>query len=156
MSDIESAEISVELYNGELDEILTLENASFSDPWTKGMFEDALENSSVRFYIARHSEEICGYLAVLFCEPEAEILSIAVARDKRRLGVASALLDRFYSDEMIKGVDAVFLEVRESNLPARGLYHKYGYEEIGIRKNYYRFPRENAIIMMHVLMDKGH
>ena len=49
MSDIESAEISVELYNGELDEILTLENASFSDPWTKGMFEDALENSSVRF-----------------------------------------------------------------------------------------------------------
>jgi ribosomal-protein-alanine N-acetyltransferase len=84
-----------------------------------------------------------GYLFVTQVMDTADIGNIAVSPEFRRQGIASLLLDT-----ALNGMDAdVFLEVRHSNTPAIALYEKYGFQPIGIRKNYYDNPREDAILM---------
>jgi ribosomal-protein-alanine N-acetyltransferase len=75
-------------------------------------------------------------------EAEREILNVAVAPDHRRRGIARALMKH----ELARG-GTFFLEVRESGLPARKLYKSLGFMQVGIRKEYYEFPRESAIVL---------
>jgi ribosomal-protein-alanine N-acetyltransferase len=79
--------------------------------------------------------------------PEAEIYRVAVRSDKRRRGIGYRLLDYAIKSERGHGLESVFLEVRESNVPARNLYRSYGFVEIGERKRYYHDPVESAIVM---------
>ncbi|MCX6624861.1 MAG: ribosomal protein S18-alanine N-acetyltransferase, partial [Acidobacteria bacterium] len=74
---------------------------------------------------------------------ESEVLNLAIDPEQRRLGIASELMR--HAMKRLPG--EMFLEVRESNLPARNLYRKLGFEEAGLRKNYYQNPPESAIVM---------
>ena len=92
---------------------------------------------------------VIGYIIGTKIPPESEIYRIAVRKDKRQRGIGYRLLSYALKTERGSGVETVFLEVRESNTPARALYKAYGFNEIGVRKNYYQKPTENAIVMFY-------
>ena len=138
-----------------IDEIFQIETESFSDPWSKDSFISSLENPLVRMMGCNDpSDTFCGFICALVLPPEAEILDIAVSPSYRRMGVGKALINTLLFslkvDPALKGtsaVDTVFLEVRESNIPARKLYKSFGFTETGKRPRYYSNPTEDAILM---------
>ncbi|HMI31041.1 MAG TPA: ribosomal protein S18-alanine N-acetyltransferase [Candidatus Limnocylindrales bacterium] len=135
-----------------LDQIVSIERASFSDPWTRGMFESELDVAA-RGY-ARGAERLgnlIGYLFAVFIPDEAHVGNLAVHPTERRLGVAQRLLDQLMLDAAEAGVRRLTLEVRASNSMARKFYYKNKFIDIAIRKNYYRSPVEDAIVMYRVL-----
>ena len=91
--------------------------------------------------------EITGFAVLLIVADEGELLNIAASPSRRRRGIGQALLGRCLEECAARDVTVLYLEVRESNLPARSLYRKNGFREIGVRRDYYIKPRENAILM---------
>ena len=131
----------------DLDAICALEDASFSDPWSREAFEAAFENPICSFHIAEDYGEVIGYVLFSVLYEDAEIMSIAVDPSKRRCGAGSAMLRRVIECARIAGAETLFLEVRESNEAARTMYRGFGFEEIRRIKRYYRRPVEDAIVM---------
>ena len=130
-----------------LESVLEIERASFSDPWSRTAFEDALHNPHFTFTLCFDGDDLAGYIVGMGVAPEGEIANIAVAPSHRRRNIGKALLDNYVMGE--DDCEIFFLEVRESNIPARALYGKYGFKTLGVRKNYYKNPRENAIVMVY-------
>ena len=130
-----------------LEQIAALERECFSHPWTVAMLEEELYNSQASFLVAEDGEGgVLGYAGLHVVLDEGYIDNIAVEEPARKHGVASALLDVFCR---FGAANLAFLtlEVRASNAPAIGLYKKYGFQEVGIRPNFYSAPREDALIM---------
>ena len=94
-----------------------------------------------------------GYVNCTIILDEGDVGNVAVHPDWRRQGAASALLDAFRRVGEERGLDHIMLMVRVSNAPARALYARHGYEDVGLRKNYYLHPREDAIYMR---LELGH
>ncbi|MER0122736.1 ribosomal protein S18-alanine N-acetyltransferase [Streptococcus sp. ZJ93] len=111
-------------------------------PWTVEQIESDLRQPETVYYLAKEGQKLLGFLVVQQVVDELEILQIAVKKDAQGQGIAGRLLDCI---ESFAG--AVFLEVRASNQRAKGLYERYGFEEIGRRKGYYHGPIEDAIVM---------
>jgi len=131
-----------------LDEIAELERRCFSDPWSRRMLAEHLENQCAATIVARGEDgTILGYAGLLTVLDEGYITNIAVRPEYRRQGIASQLLDVFTRFAQGNNMAFLTLEVRDANTAARALYAKHGYEEVGRRKNYYEHPREDAIIM---------
>ena len=128
-------------------EILYAEQISFTDPWSEGMILSCFEDGIDLTLITRISDgAIVGYSVVdRRVDGEAELHNIAVLPEYRGKGLSTLLMDKMISD--VNEADVIFLEVRASNTAAKGLYKKYGFTEIGIRRNYYKNPTEDAIIM---------
>ena len=93
------------------------------------------------------STSLVGFAGLLAAPPDADILDITVSGDRRNEGIGTQLFLKLLGAARDKGVDSVYLEVRVGNAPARHLYEKFGFEEIGYRKNYYTNPTEDAITM---------
>jgi len=128
-------------------QIAALEQACFPDPWSERLLEDALFDPQACFIAAEDEEgHILGYAGLHAVLDEGYIDNIAVEPDARRHGVASALLDVFcrFAGEHLAFLS---LEVRASNAPAIALYEKFGFRNVGTRRDYYIHPREDAIIM---------
>ena len=128
-------------------QILALEQACFSTPWTETMLTDALFDPQASFIVAEDEEgNVLGYAGLHVVVDEGYIDNIAVEPDARRHGVASALLDVYCR---FGGANLAFLtlEVRSSNAPAIALYEKHGFQRAGLRPGYYQHPREDAVIM---------
>lgn len=151
MTETESIQI-VPLSREHLDQIIAIERASFSDPWTRGMFESELDVEA-RGYArgAMRRRHLVGYLFAVIIPDEAHVGNVAVAPGERRRGVAQELLDQLMKDAYEAGVRRVTLEVRASNHTARKFYYKNHFIDVAIRKNYYRSPVEDAIVMYRVL-----
>ena len=127
--------------------VLDIERLSFPDPWTEGMLLSSI-CEGIDFTLLLDGESLIGYSVLdRRVKGEAELHNIAVNPCYRGKGLSSLLMDKMISDCSLYGVSVIFLEVRENNAPAIGLYNKYGFTEIGKRKNYYKNPTENAIIM---------
>ena len=90
---------------------------------------------------------IAGFLILSTVLDEAEIIEVAVSENLRKKGIASELMREIFDWCQKNGIIRIFLEVRESNLPARECYKKFGFSEDGQRKNYYRDPVEDAVLM---------
>ena len=135
-----------------LDQIVSIERTSFTDPWTRGMFESELDVEA-RGYArgAVRRKNLVGYLFAVFIPDEAHVGNLAVEPAERRHGIAQKLLDTLVIDAVKAGVRRVTLEVRASNHAARKFYYKNHFIDIAIRKNYYRSPVEDAIVMYRVL-----
>ncbi len=131
---------------GDIDAVLEIEKLSFSDPWSREAFYASL-NSSCIFSLICDGERVAGYVIFALIPPEGEIYNIAVHPDYLGLGASKRLYDDTERRAYEKGVRTVYLEVRESNLRARRFYEKLGYIELGVRKNYYHQPTENAVLM---------
>lgn len=124
-----------------LAEVVRIERESFSDPWSAVAF--TAERAAGRLWCAMDGDTLCGYIVFWTIEDECEIANIAVDARYRRRGVGGALLEC----ALAGGGSRFFLEVRESNTAARALYEKYGFTPYAVRKNYYKNPTENALLM---------
>ena len=127
-------------------EIARLEELCFSEPWSE---EGILESYRLgtRFFVAEADRRIAGYIGIKAVVDEGYITNIAVFPEFRRKGVAVALLNKVFEYAKEKRLSFVSLEVRPSNTPAVSLYQKTGFKEEGRRKDFYRLPREDALIM---------
>lgn len=136
------------LEQADIREILAIEEVSFPTPWIASFFKDELNLPISRAYSARLSGEqntLVGYSINHLVLDELHTLNIATHPDYRRRGIASGLFN--HALESNPEVRVIFLEVRESNNPARSFYRKMGFREIGRRKRYYYDTKEDAITM---------
>ncbi|WP_230398862.1 ribosomal protein S18-alanine N-acetyltransferase [Novisyntrophococcus fermenticellae] len=131
----------------DLDQVLSIEEANFSVPWTANGFLSFLMREDAYFLVAVEGNHILGYCGVILTPPESDITNICVAQDFRRKGVARKLLEQLSSKLVQQGIREIHLEVRESNLPALTLYRKLGFNQDGLRPRYYESPTENAVLM---------
>ena len=128
--------------------IAEIEELSFSDPWDrKDIFSYICSDTGMCFVAAEDGKPI-AYLIGRLIAPEGEIYRVAVAPHKRQRGVGYRLLDYAVKTSKGQGLEILFLEVRSRNIPARKLYTAYGFKEIGVRKNYYKDPQDDAIVML--------
>jgi ribosomal-protein-alanine N-acetyltransferase len=125
-----------------------IEQQSFSQPWSRQGFLDALANEYTVFFVAEEEAAIAGYVGMYISLDEGEITNVAVRPELRGKGIAKALLEQTLSYAKNHGITRIVLEVRVSNAPAIGLYEGFGFEIIGTRKGLYEFPREDAHIMV--------
>jgi ribosomal-protein-alanine N-acetyltransferase len=133
----------------DLSAVAAIEQDSFADPWTKRSFEELLRSPAAIFLVARlpDSETVSGYVVALAVADQAEILNLAVVDPARRHGLGGALLDVAIEAVSARGAREIFLDVRESNKPARGLYESRGFTALGRRGRYYRNPVEDALVL---------
>ena len=128
--------------------VAALEKECFSAPWSEKALLGALESDVSLFLVAKNGSTVIGYIGVSVILDEVYVSNIAVTEPARRMGVAKALLCETERLCREKNCSFISLEVRESNAAARGLYEKSGFSCQGIRKNFYREPRENAVIYL--------
>ncbi len=131
-----------------LDQVAEIERICFSDPWSRRMLSEHLENECAATLVAQGEDgTVLGYAGLLVAADQGYITNVAVRPEYRRQGVASQLLEVFARFAQGRGLAFLSLEVRASNAAARALYEKHGYVQAGLRRNYYEHPREDAVIM---------
>jgi len=133
----------------DLDDVLRLEGALFSDPWTREMYEQEVDSHLT--WVMEDDDEIIGFACGWRVLDEFQLTNIGVAPQRQRQGLARALLRHVLHQQCASGCQYVFLEVRKGNLPARRLYESFGFRQIAVRKRYYRRPVEDALVMSLVM-----
>jgi ribosomal-protein-alanine N-acetyltransferase len=132
-----------------VDEIVALEAASFTNPWSKEALLWELRNSDVtRVYVARDDDgTLVAFCACWVIFDEVHINTMAVASPRRRQGIARGLLRHVLEDARAAGARKATLEVRESNVAAIRLYESLGFTLVARRPRYYTRPEEDALIL---------
>ena len=128
-------------------QIAELEKLCFSDPWSANSIASELDNKLAFWLVATEGDRVAGYIGSQTVMDETDMMNVAVHPDFRRKGIAEALVNDLVENLKKRGSHCLTLEVRTSNTPAITLYEKLGFSEIGRRKNYYRNPREDALIL---------
>jgi ribosomal-protein-alanine N-acetyltransferase len=123
-----------------------IERIAFSDPWSRSDFADCLR-LGWPIFVAEHGGSLAGYIVGRAVVDQGEILNLGVMLAARRRGIGTALVRRMLEDFQRRGVVSVFLEVRESNLPAQQLYESFGFTAVGRRARYYQRPMEDAVVL---------
>lgn len=136
-----------QMSHSDLDEVCAIENASFSIPWSRNSFAEALADESNFLFVCEAGGSVVGYADTWCVLDEATITNIAVREDFRSMGIGAMLLKEALDEAKRRDIAAVTLEVRKSNVPAIKLYEKFGFEAAGIRPGYYEKPTEDAVIM---------
>jgi ribosomal-protein-alanine N-acetyltransferase len=136
----------------DLDGIMEVEEKCFTAPWSKNMFLSEMYNENTLFFVMLENDIVVGYISLYKVLDEIHVNNIAIDPDYQRQGYASSIMDNaiFIAEKL--SAASITLEVRSSNIPAIGLYKKYGFETLGVRKNYYKNPKEDAIIMTRKLI----
>ena len=127
--------------------IAELEKVCFSDPWSEKSIASELENELSLWVVAVDGDTVAGYVGSQSVLGETDMMNIAVAPDYRRQGIGKKLVTELVAQLKAKGNHSLMLEVRSSNEPAKKLYENLGFSQIGLRKNYYRNPKEDALIL---------
>ena len=130
-----------------LDGVLKIENECFSHPWSRESLLSELGNDNSIFITALENNEVIGYIGMSTVVDEGYIFNVAVTESERGKGVGSALIRELVTHCKKNNFVFVTLEVRESNAAAISLYSNFGFIKVGERKNYYRDPEENAVLM---------
>ena len=128
-------------------QIALLEKECFSDPWSEKSVASELQNSLSLWLVAQEGDTLVGYVGSQTCLDETDMMNIAVSPAFRRQGVARRLIEALVSALREKGSKMLTLEVRASNAPAIRLYDSLGFAQVGLRKNYYHNPKEDALIL---------
>ena len=128
-------------------QIALLEQECFADPWSEQSIASELHNPLSLWLVAQEEQTLLGYVGSQTCQDETDMMNIAVSPASRRQGVARALIEALVSALRERGSKQLTLEVRASNGPARQLYESLGFLQVGLRKNYYRNPKEDALIL---------
>lgn len=134
-----------------LPQIEALEKLCFSMPWTVEMLRSQLPDERHEFLAAERDGEVLGYVGMMYVLDEGYISNVAVSPEQRRKGIADRLIAELMDAAVRLELSFVTLEVRASNEPAIELYKKHGFVPVGLRKNYYDLPREDAILMTKFL-----
>ena len=135
----------------DLDALEELEKECFSLPWTREQLRNELPDGMHEFLAAEVDGKVAGYVGMMCVLDEGYISNVAVRPDVRRQGLGDGLIEAMLQTAAALSLAFVTLEVRESNAPAIALYQKHGFEAVGLRKNYYDLPKENALLMTKYL-----
>lgn len=154
MSDVDASR-AVEVRPMRADDIAavaTIERDTFSTPWQPDTFESLLDRPGVELIVLESpTDGLIGY-AVLWCIlDQGELANVAVSPEWRGRGLGRYLIGRVLDAARERGVTKMFLEVRASNERAAEIYRGFGFTEVGLRRDYYSDPREDARIMMATL-----
>jgi ribosomal-protein-alanine N-acetyltransferase len=136
--------------------IMPIENSSYPKPWTINVFSNEIEmmrRGERSYVVAREGASVVGYAGMMYALDDAHVTNIAVAHDHQRRGIATRLLAELAWAAVERGSTAMTLEVRVSNLAAQQLYHRFGFEAAGIRKNYYENVEDAIVMWRHGLAD---
>ena len=117
------------------------------DAWSEKSVASELTNKLSLWLVAVDGERVAGYIGSQTVCDETDMMNVAVTGDYRRQGLGEKLVLELEKELKAMGSQCLTLEVRDSNTPARALYEKLGFRQIGLRKNYYRNPREDAHIL---------
>ncbi len=133
-------------------QVAAIEAACFSEPWSEQALLDSY-NADTRFVVAVLGKTVIGYGGLQTVLDEGYVTNIATHPNYRRQGVGNALTAALVELARQKGLAFISLEVRQSNLAAQNLYQNNGFTLQGRRKNFYRQPTEDALILTHFLKD---
>ena len=128
-------------------QVAALESICFSDPWSEKSVASELTNPLSLWLVALEGDTIAGYVGSQSVLGESDMMNVAVHPDFRRRRIGEALVLELVEQLKARGNYCLTLEVRASNDPARKLYEKLGFQQVGLRKNYYRNPKEDACIL---------
>lgn len=128
-------------------QIAQLEKRCFSDPWSENSIRNELTGRLSLWVVALDGDTVAGYVGSQSVLGESDMMNVAVAPEYRRRGIAQALIQELIRRLSQQGNRSLMLEVRASNTPAITLYHKLGFAQVGRRPNYYRNPKEDALIL---------
>lgn len=135
-----------DMTEGDIDRVCELEAACFSTPFTKKAITELFSNTSWHFFVAECDGIVAGYISMYVIIDEKEIVNVCTDPEYRGLGIGSKLVCAAIEYEKEK-CNTVMLEVRRSNSVAIALYEKFGFISVGVSKNHYSCPREDAILM---------
>lgn len=130
-----------------LDEAAVLEQLCFSEPWSRRSLQLLLQRGQAIGVACEQNGHCIAYGGMLLTPFEGQITNLAVHPDARHRGIGTALLQSLLDQAEDSRLEAVFLEVRVSNIAAISLYRKMRFSVLGRRKNFYRFPTEDAFVM---------
>ncbi len=128
-------------------QVAELEKLCFADPWSENSVASELNNIWSYWVVALWDDAVVGYIGSQSSCDETDVMNVAVHPDFRRKGIAESLIETLIMELKNRGSHALMLEVRASNAPAIALYEKLGFQQVGCRKNYYRNPKEDALIL---------
>ena len=128
-------------------QVAALEKLCFADPWSEMSIASELQNLWSYWLVAVSGDTVVGYIGSQSSIDEADVMNVAVQPVFRRQGIAEKLISTLVEELKKRGIHALMLEVRASNAPAIALYEKLGFQQVGLRKNYYRNPKEDALIL---------
>ena len=133
----------------EINAVLVVEEASFSNPWSREMYLAELENKGISFCFVAKDEHgrVAGFCSFWHVLDELHINNLAVLPEFRRAGVAASLLKRVLQEGAALGAQRATLEVRRSNDAARLLYERFGFSIASVRRAYYTKPVEDALVL---------
>ena len=141
----------VEMNEVHVIQVAELEKRCFPDPWSERSIASELSNQLALWLVAEDNGVVAGYIGSQTVPDESDMMNVAVHPDYRRRGIAEALVNTLCDALKERGSVSLTLEVRASNEPAKALYEKLGFEQVGRRPNYYRNPKEDALILKKML-----
>jgi ribosomal-protein-alanine N-acetyltransferase len=136
----------------DLDQVMAIESAIYTHPWTRGNFSDSLR-AGYECRTLRSGAQLLGYFVLMLAAGEAHLLNLSIAAGKQRAGYGTLLLREAAALARARGARSLFLEVRPSNRGAQALYTRFGFRKIGVRRGYYpaHSGREDALVLTLML-----
>ena len=135
----------------DLDEVSAIEKSIFSIPWSRKSLQDAMNTPDNVYIVCETDGRIAGYCGMWTVLGEGNIVNVAVDEHYRKNGIARALMQELVKRGLEKNVNIFFVEVRAGNEAAKHLYETEGFRNIGVRKNFYEKPVEDAYVMSKIL-----
>ena len=139
---------SIRTFNeGDLDQVLAIENNIYGFPWTRKIFRDCVQ-IGYSCYLVEYENQILAYGVMSMGAGEAHLLNLSVSKLNQGKGIGGYLLDAFIAHAIVNTINTIFLEVRPSNSAAINLYENKGFNQVGQRRDYYptKNGREDAFI----------
>ena len=148
MQHFRNNEVSVtRMTSDHLEAVAAIEVECFAEPWSAKSLEMLLGASGIAFVVCAQGT-VVAYAGMMTVLDEGQITNVAVSRNFRRLGYGRLVVEELINYAKEHNFYNISLEVRESNAAAISLYESCGYSTAGVRKNFYRFPTENALVMI--------
>lgn len=139
-----------------ISDVAEIEKICFAHPWSEKSLEEQLTNDISHFFVAKNIDgKSIGYAGMQAIVGEGYVTNIGVLPQYRGSGIGSRLVKQLIDTADGLRLDFISLEVRPSNTVAIALYKKYGFKEVGRRKNFYRSPTEDGLIMTYTRVEKG-
>ncbi len=135
----------------DIEAVAKIERENFSVPWDENGFLSFMIREGTVFLTAFLDDRLVGYCGLISAADEADITNVSVSLDARHQGIGSRLVEELIKEAGDMGIKKIFLEVRESNVSAIALYQKHDFKQVGLRKDYYEKPTENALLMLKEL-----
>ena len=138
----------VKMCDAHVASVAAIEKECFGvDAWSEKTVASELTNQLSLWLVAVDGDRVAGYVGSQTVCDETDMMNVAVTADYRRQGLGEKLVLALVEELKAIGSKCLTLEVRDSNTPARSLYEKLGFRQTGLRKNYYRNPKEDAYIL---------